>query len=221
MMARLNKPHMSSAQCASSTMPTGAAAGAQNSTELQPDFEVYANWRAILIALFLFPWFCLLFLNPITIFVVLFLSFQALILSFLPKVAFFLLLEMAIAQGRGAEWFEHFYSRTLRSERGWKPPAIRAVPAFIQWMVVEYASLFGGVERTARQQVAAALKRYGGGRPSVLQAGRRACGLVVTVALQARLHFHFISAATSRFALRFYTRNVLAILFVKRPRTWR
>eukprot|EP00961_Rhodomonas_salina_P042125 566282-Rhodomonas_salina.1 len=48
-------------------------------------------------------------------------------------------------------------------------------------------------------QVAAALKRYGGGRPSVLQAGRRACGLVVTVALQARLHFHFISAATSRF----------------------
>lgn len=55
-------------------MPTGAAAGAQNSTELQPDFEVYANWRAILIALFLFPWFCLLFLNPITIFVVLFLS---------------------------------------------------------------------------------------------------------------------------------------------------
>jgi hypothetical protein len=59
-----------------------------------------ANWGNIAVLLFSLPAVAFCILNPISLFLLGCLLFWGVTLSFLPKLIYFFLLELAIAQGR-------------------------------------------------------------------------------------------------------------------------
>jgi len=89
----------------------GRGSGASSSAGT---YELSANWGAIAVTLCALPWVALFALNPLSLFFVVFWGVALTFASFLPKLVHYMLLELAIAQGRGTDFYERNHARRIR-----------------------------------------------------------------------------------------------------------
>mmetsp|Transcript_45752 Transcript_45752/g.121564 ORF Transcript_45752/g.121564 Transcript_45752/m.121564 type:complete len:192 (+) Transcript_45752:2-577(+) len=106
------------------------------------EYDLSTNWGGMLTALCLAPVVCFTLFNPISLFIEFWLFFWMIVISFIPKFVYFVALEIEIMRGKGQAFYESHH--TLRA---------RTASTGLMKMIVEYASIFGGVQATSHSQV--------------------------------------------------------------------
>eukprot|EP00291_Cryptomonas_curvata_P030609 CAMPEP_0172208584 /NCGR_PEP_ID=MMETSP1050-20130122/34561_1 /TAXON_ID=233186 /ORGANISM="Cryptomonas curvata, Strain CCAP979/52" /LENGTH=186 /DNA_ID=CAMNT_0012888207 /DNA_START=16 /DNA_END=576 /DNA_ORIENTATION=- len=161
------------------------------------EYELSANWGSIFLALCAAPWAAFFLLNPISLFLEGWLFCVAVVATFVPKLLYFVSLEYAILNGNGSVFFEAHHTKRSRPSSG------------VMKAIVDYASMFGGVEASSRMQVAVVSKKYSGSPSTFPFYLARALFEHVKICWQVLLHT----------AMRWFALNIIARLYTKTKRT--
>ena len=174
-----------------------------------------ANWGAIVVTLCALPWVGLFTLNPISLFFFCFWAVSLTFASFLPKLVHFLLLEVAIVQGRGTEFYEKNHARRIR---GAFPPfsiSLGCLEAFS----AELSSRAGapdGVSAVALKEVAVARKKYTDGHALRYdEMADRMVKLPWQIVVRFKDHTKAVVQLSTHAILRFVALNIVARLYTK------
>lgn len=161
------------------------------------------------------PWVALFTLNPLSLFFVFFWGVALTFASFLPKLVHFVLLELAIAQGRGTDFYERNHARRIRGAF----PSFALSLGFVEAVSAELSSRTGtpdAVSAVALKEVAVARKKYADGQ--ALQYNEVADRLVKMpwqVVLRFKDHSKACVQLTTHAVLRFVALNIVARLYTK------
>jgi hypothetical protein len=168
------------------------------------EYELSANWGSIFLALCAAPWAAFFLLNPISLFLEGWLFCVAVAASFVPKLLYFVSLEYAILNGNGAVFFEAHHTKRSRPSSG------------VMKSIVDYASMFGGVEASSRMQVAIVSKKYSGSPAPVLD---RLTTFPFYLARALFEHVKICWQVLLHTAMRWFALNIIARLYTKTKRT--
>jgi hypothetical protein len=195
------------------------AAPASNASSAS-GYELSANWGAIIVTLCALPWVALFTLNPISLFFIGFWAIALIFITFLPKLLHFVLLELAIAQGRWSEFYERNHAQRIRGAL----PAFSVSLAYAEALTAELSMRVGApdaVAQVALKEVAVARKKYSGHREGVwLPSGAisdRLMRLPWQVVVRFKDHGTACATQSTHTVLRFVALNVVARLYTKNP----
>ncbi len=210
---------MPAASAASRAAGAGVRQPASN-TSSASGYELSANWGAIVVTLCALPWVALFTLNPISLFFICFWAVALTFATFLPKLVHFVLLELAIAQGRGTEFYDRNHARRIRGTL----PAISVSLAYVEALTAELSMRAGApdaVAQVALKEVAVARKKYREHGEGVALPSSAVSDRLMRLPWQVVLRFkdHASSCATqaTHAILRFVALNVVARLYTKNP----
>jgi hypothetical protein len=168
------------------------------------EYELSANWGSIFVALCAAPWVAFFLLNPISLFFEIWFFVVAVFLTFVPKFIYFVSLEYSILSGNGSVFFETHHTKRARPSAG------------IMKMIVDYASMFGGVEATSRMQVAVVSKKYSGAPAPFFDRISTFPFYLVMALLE---HLRICWQVLLHTAMRWFALNIIARLYTKTKRT--
>ena len=180
-------------------------------------YELSANWSAIVVTLCAAPWAALIFLNPFSLFFICFWGIAGIFASFGPKLVHFLLLELAIVQGRGTDFYERHHARRTRGAF----PSFKPNLSYIESLTAELSSRLGSpdaVSSVALKEVAVARKKYAEHSEVPLSYDEIANRLLkLPIALTLRFKDHATSCVklSVHSVLRFVALNIVARLYTK------
>ena len=168
------------------------------------EYELSANWGSIFLALCAAPWVAFFLLNPVSLFLEGWLFFVTVLLTFVPKFIYFAALEYSILHGDGSVFFETHHTKRARPSTG------------LMKTVVDYASMFGGVEATSRLQVAVVSKKYSGAPPPFFDRLSTFPFYLVRALFE---HAKICWQVLLHVAMRWFALNIIARLYTKTKRT--
>ena len=178
-------------------------------------YVLTANWGAIAVTLCAAPWVAFLLFNPISLF---FLCFWAVALTFVtfgPKLVHFLLLEFAIVQGRGTEFYDKNHARRIRGTL----PQFDLSRGFLEALSAELSSRVGApdaVSAVALKEVAVARKKYVDGQALPYDdMADRLVRLPWQIVVRFKDHAKGCVQVSGHAVLRFLALNVVARLYTK------
>mmetsp|Transcript_10918 Transcript_10918/g.26205 ORF Transcript_10918/g.26205 Transcript_10918/m.26205 type:complete len:198 (+) Transcript_10918:94-687(+) len=160
-----------------------------------------ANWGSIAVVICALPWVALFTLNPISFFLTCFWMWVAWFVTLVPKLAYILLLELAIMQQRGREFLDTEQKRI----RAVFPP-FSFTRRFVELTVMELGSWFGGME---------VLKEFRGTTGPIEPNIYRVIQLPLTVFYEGKSHVHGFVQVLWHYFCRFLALNIVAKLYTR------
>jgi len=191
--------------------PSSARSMTRTQAPQELNVVLSANWGMIAFLLAASPWFFLFCLNPVSLFLAFFAAASLCFLTFVPKIVYFLLLEIAIARGRAGQFFEQNHERRVRGVY----PRFRFNLQYVEALATELASIAGGVESAALKEVAIVRRRYPDGPLSFPLIGARVAHLPFVLVTQAKNHAIVSAQIAYTAVMRFVALNIIAKLYSK------